>query len=60
MSIEALKEKLPDTAKDIRLNLSKVLSEDGAPGLTQKQIIGTALACAHATRDRKSVVRERV
>jgi alkyl hydroperoxide reductase subunit D len=51
MSVEALKEMIGDTAKDIRLNLSKVLSEEGAPGLTQKQIIGTALACAHATRE---------
>jgi alkyl hydroperoxide reductase subunit D len=50
MSVEALRETLPDTAKDIRLNLSKVLSEEGAPGLSLKQIIGTALACAHATR----------
>ena len=50
MSIEALKESLPDTAKDIRINLPKVLGEEGAPGLTQKQIFGTALASAHATR----------
>ena len=52
MSIEALKEKMSDTAKDIRLNLSKVMSEEGAPGLTQKQIYGTALASAHATRSK--------
>ena len=50
MSIEGLKDLLPETAKDIRLNLSKVLSEEGAPGLTPKQIMGTALACAYATR----------
>jgi len=50
MSIEALKEQMPETAKDIRLNLSKVMSEEGAPGLTQKQILGTALASAYATR----------
>ena len=50
MSIEALKEQMPETAKDIRINLSKVLSEEGAPGLSQKQILGTALACAYATR----------
>lgn len=51
MSIDALKETLGDYAKDIRVNLGKVLSEDGAPGLTQGQIYATALACAHATRD---------
>jgi alkyl hydroperoxide reductase subunit D len=50
MSLDALKESMPDTAKDIKLNLSKVLSEDGAPGLSLKQIMGTALASAHATR----------
>jgi len=50
MSIDALKEQFPDTARDIKLNLSKVLSEEGAPGLTQAQIYATALACAHATR----------
>ncbi|MDR3448478.1 MAG: carboxymuconolactone decarboxylase family protein [Alphaproteobacteria bacterium] len=51
MSVESLKTALPETAKDIRINLSKVLSEEGAPGLTQKQILGTALASAHATRE---------
>lgn len=55
MSVEALKETMADYAKDIKLNLSKVLSEDGAPGLTQKQIFGTALACAYATRNQRVV-----
>lgn len=50
MSIELLKEQMPDTAKDIKLNLSKVLSEEGAPGLTLKQILATGLASAYATR----------
>ena len=50
MSVEAFKETLPDTAKDIRINLSKIMSEEGAPGLSAKQIMGTALASAYATR----------
>ena len=50
MSIDALRDLMPETAKDIRLNLSKVLSEEGATGLSQKQIMGTALASAFATR----------
>ena len=50
MSVDALKDLMPETAKDIRLNLSKVLSEEGAPGLSLKQIMGTALASAYATR----------
>ena len=50
MSIEALKEMMPETAKDIKVNLSKVLSEEGAPGLAGTQILATALASAYATR----------
>jgi alkyl hydroperoxide reductase subunit D len=50
MSVEVLKNSLPDYAKDIRINLSKVLSEEGAPGLSPVQIMATALASAHATR----------
>jgi lipoyl-dependent peroxiredoxin subunit D len=44
---------LPEYAKDIRLNLSTVLSEEGAPGLTRAQIWGIALASAFATRNPK-------
>ncbi|MBV8169764.1 MAG: alkyl hydroperoxide reductase, partial [Alphaproteobacteria bacterium] len=41
MSIEALKSALPDYAKDLKLNLSNVLT---TPGMTASQIWGTALA----------------
>jgi lipoyl-dependent peroxiredoxin subunit D len=51
MTIQALKERLSDYAKDIRLNLSSVLSEEGAPGLSLEKIVGIALATAYATRD---------
>lgn len=51
MSIESLKENLPDYAKDIRLNLGSVLSTDGAPDLSQNQIFGIALASAYATKN---------
>lgn len=50
MSVELLKETLGDHAKDIKLNLASVLTEAGAPGLTQKQIVGIALASAYATK----------
>lgn len=50
MTIETLKSQLPDYAKDIRLNLSGVLSETGAPDLTPNQIYGIALASAYATK----------
>ncbi len=49
MSMEDVKNQIPDFAKDIRLNLGTVLSEDGAPGLTPQQLWGAALACAYAT-----------
>lgn len=50
-NLESLKEILPDFAKDIRLNLSSVIKEDGVSGLTLKQVYGTALASAYATRN---------
>lgn len=55
MTVEALRERLPDFAKDIRLNLSSVLKEDPASGLTPKQIYGVALASAYATKHRDVV-----
>jgi lipoyl-dependent peroxiredoxin subunit D len=50
MSLADLKAQLPDYAKDIRLNLDSVLSEGGAPGLSNKQIFVIALASAIASR----------
>jgi len=50
MNLADLKNQLPDYAKDLRLNLESVLSEGGAPGLSQKQIAVIALACAIAAR----------
>ena len=47
MSIESLKARLPDYAKDLRLNLGTVLT---TPGLTSQQAWGTALASAIAAR----------
>ncbi|MBS0382440.1 MAG: carboxymuconolactone decarboxylase family protein [Proteobacteria bacterium] len=50
MSIERLKTQFPAYAKDLRLNLESVLTEGGAPGLSQKQIALVALASAIASR----------
>jgi len=50
MTIQELKNNLPDYAKDLRLNLESVLSEGGAPGLDAKQIALVALASAVAAR----------
>lgn len=53
--VDTFRETLKDYAKDIRLNLSTVLTPEGAPGLTPKQIATIALACAYATRTRALV-----
>lgn len=50
MSIEALQSSIPDFAKDIRLNVSSVLTEEGAPELSNQQIAAIALASAYATK----------
>ncbi|HSE13549.1 MAG TPA: carboxymuconolactone decarboxylase family protein, partial [Rudaea sp.] len=50
MSLSELKARIPDYAKDLRLNLDSVLSETGAPGLSAKQIGMVALSSAIASR----------
>ncbi|MEM9243143.1 MAG: carboxymuconolactone decarboxylase family protein [Pseudomonadota bacterium] len=55
MSINDLKQKLPSYAKDIKLNLSGVLSEEGSLGLSVKQIHLIALASAFATKNQELV-----
>lgn len=51
MSLAELKEALPEFARDVKLNLESVLTEEGAPGLTREQILGTALASAYAVQN---------
>ncbi|MDP9128063.1 MAG: carboxymuconolactone decarboxylase family protein [Pseudomonadota bacterium] len=55
MGIANLKASLGDYAKDISLNLDTVLSDTGAPDLTEGQIAGIALASAYATRNAETV-----
>ncbi|MBY0407859.1 MAG: carboxymuconolactone decarboxylase family protein [Rickettsiales bacterium] len=50
MTMDMLKDRLGDYAKDTKLNIGTVLSPEGAPDLTQEQIFGIALASAYATR----------
>jgi len=50
LSIEALKEALPEYAKDLKLNLDSVLSETGAAGLDATQVRAIALASAIGAR----------
>lgn len=47
-NLEALRDAMPDFAKDIKLNLGTVLTPEGAPDLSQQQILGIALASAYA------------
>src|SRR5436190_10787742 len=51
MNINELKNQLPEFAKDIKLNLSSVMTLEGAPDLTQTQIFAIALASAYATKN---------
>jgi alkyl hydroperoxide reductase subunit D len=48
MSLETLRDALPDYAKDLRLNLGTLSTE---PSLTQQQRAGTFIACALASRN---------
>jgi lipoyl-dependent peroxiredoxin subunit D len=50
MSIEALKQQLPDFAKDVRLNLSGIANDET---LSPETKWGLLLACAIATRNRQ-------
>lgn len=50
-NIQTLKSTLGDYAKDTKLNLSAVLTEEGAPDLNAKQIAGIALASAYSTKN---------
>jgi len=47
-TLDAVRDAIPDFAKDIRLNLSTILAEDGAADLTRDQQLGVALASAYA------------
>jgi alkyl hydroperoxide reductase subunit D len=50
MSLEAIRDQLPDYAKDLRLNLDAVLGESGSPGLSARQIAIIAIASAISAR----------
>jgi alkyl hydroperoxide reductase subunit D len=49
--MDALRDRIPDYAKDLRLNIGSVLTPQGAPGLTEPQLWMTALASAIAARN---------
>ncbi len=51
MTLDEFRDTLPEHARDLKLNLGTVLTPQGAPGLTEKQIWSVALASATATRN---------
>lgn len=51
MDLTRINNLIPEHARDLKLNLSSVLTPEGAPGLTREQILGTALASAIASRN---------
>jgi lipoyl-dependent peroxiredoxin subunit D len=55
MSVEQLKDKLLESAKDIKLNLATILTEEGSPDLTQAQIGGIALACVYTIKNKRVI-----
>jgi lipoyl-dependent peroxiredoxin subunit D len=50
MSLETLKQRMPDYAKDTKLNLGKLLGGDEVEGLSAAQVAGIALASAYAIK----------
>ncbi len=53
MSIEQLKQQIPDYAKDIRLNLSSLFGNITQTGLTESQFYGTSLAIAYSLKNKE-------
>jgi len=51
MSLDTIRDSIPDYARDLKLNLGSVLSAPGAPGLNEKQIWGVEVASAIASRN---------
>lgn len=51
MSLENLKNKLPEFAKDTKFNLMNVFTEEGASGLSQKQIFQVGLGVSYALKN---------
>ena len=51
MTLDTLRDALPDYARDLKLNLGSVLSPTGAPGLSERQIWAVALGAAEASHN---------
>jgi lipoyl-dependent peroxiredoxin subunit D len=53
ITLDTIRDALPDYARDLKLNLGSVLTTAGAPGLSEKQIWAVALASAIASRNQE-------
>jgi len=51
VTLDTIRDAIPDYARDLKLNLGSVLTTAGAPGLSDKQIWAVALASAIASRN---------
>jgi lipoyl-dependent peroxiredoxin subunit D len=51
MTLDTIRDSIPDYARDLKLNLGSVLSPAGAPGLSEQQVWGVAVASAIASRN---------
>jgi alkyl hydroperoxide reductase subunit D len=51
ITLDTIRDAIPDYARDLKLNLGSVLTTAGAPGLSDKQIWAVALAAAIASRN---------
>jgi alkyl hydroperoxide reductase subunit D len=49
--LDTIRDQLPDYARDLKLNLGSVLTTQGAPGLSERQIAALALSTAIAARN---------
>jgi alkyl hydroperoxide reductase subunit D len=49
--LDAIRDSIPDYARDLKLNLGSVLTTAGAPGLNEQQVWSVALASAIASRN---------
>jgi lipoyl-dependent peroxiredoxin subunit D len=49
--LDAIRDSIPDYARDLKLNLGSVLTTAGAPGLSEQQVWSVAVASAIASRN---------
>ncbi|QOC21305.1 carboxymuconolactone decarboxylase family protein [Wenzhouxiangella sp. AB-CW3] len=51
MNIDHIKQRIPDYARDLRINIGNVLDPERSEGLSAEQIYATAVATARASRN---------